>query len=158
MSFYSTTTFYGYLVFKGTEIYPYLLGGPNVTGEIFYTNSQYNLAVDGALMYSKITYGYHLEELVDLILFLEPSNDYYEMLLHHLAAAFLYLGMIGNNSINAAAMCAYFHAMADVFVYITKILSQTTYSKVSYVTFALMILTWFWSRLVVVQWFAYATF
>ena len=80
------------------------------------------------------------------------------MLLHHLAGVFLYFGMIGNNSINAAAMCAWFHTLADVFVYMTKILSQTTYSKLSYGSFALLILSWFWTRLVVVQWFAYATF
>ena len=129
-----------------------------MTGENFYTDSPYNLPAVGALMYSLITYGYHLEELVDLVFFQEPSNDYYEMLLHHLATVVLYLGMIGNNSLNAASMCAWFHTIADVFVYTTKILSQTTFSKLSYFPFALMILSWFWTRLVVVQWFAYATF
>jgi hypothetical protein len=60
---------WGYFVFKDTEVYPYLLGGPNVTGESYYINSPYNQAVEGALIYSLITYGYHIEELVDLIFF-----------------------------------------------------------------------------------------
>ncbi len=68
-------------------------------GENFYTDSPYNRPAVGALMYSLITYGYHLEELVDLVFFQEPSNDYYEMLLHHLATVVLYLGMIGNSSL-----------------------------------------------------------
>ena len=142
---------WGYLVFKNTEVHPYLLGGPNVTGEIYYINSPYNRAVEGALMYSLITYGYHLEELVDLVFFQEPSNDYYEMMLHHMAAVILYLGMVGNNSINAAAMCGWLHSLADVFVYISKVFTQTKYAIYGVFPFALLILTWFWTRLVVIQ-------
>jgi len=144
------TSIWGYLVFKDTEVYPYLLGGTNVSGESYYINSPYNRAVDGALMYAMITYGYHLEELVDLVCFLEPSNDYYEMLLHHLAAVILYLGMVGNNSINAAGMCGWFHGLADIFVYLSRVFSQTEYAKYGYFAFALLIVSWFWTRLVVI--------
>ena len=88
---------------------------------------------------------------MDLVCFLEPSNDYYEMLLHHLAAVILNLGMIGNNSINAAGMCAYLHGLSDIFVYLSRVFSQTEYAKYGYAAFALLIVSWFWTRLVVIQ-------
>jgi hypothetical protein len=72
-------------------------------------------------------------------------------LLHHFAAVILYLGMVGNNSINAAAICGWFHTLSDVFVYITKVFSQTKYAKYGTFPFALVIVTWLWTRLVVIQ-------
>jgi hypothetical protein len=76
-------------------------------------------------MYALITYGYHLEELVDLAFFQVPSNDYYEMMLHHAATVILYLGMIGNNSVNACAFSGFIHTIADIFVHSARMFSQT---------------------------------
>jgi ceramide synthetase len=80
------------------------------------------------------------------------------MMLHHAATVILYLGMIGNNSVNACAFSGFIHTIADIFVYSARAFSHTKYAKVGVVPFLLMILTWFYTRLIVVQWFAYATF
>lgn len=67
--YYFSGTIWGYMVFKDTETFPHLLGGPNVTGENFWTNQPYEKTIEGALMFSLITMGYHLEELVDHMIF-----------------------------------------------------------------------------------------
>jgi hypothetical protein len=38
--------------------------------------------------------GYHVEELVDHLFLAHKTNDFYEMLLHHVATLTLYGGMI----------------------------------------------------------------
>ena len=51
-------------------------------------------------MFSLVTMGYQVEEIIDHTFLSEKSNDFLEMLLHHIATIALYGGMILNNNIN----------------------------------------------------------
>jgi TLC domain len=144
------------MIFKDTETFPHLLGGPNKTGQNFWTDQPYAKTIDGALMFSLITMGYHLEELVDHVIIQERANDFHEMILHHLATVTLYGGMIVNNAVNPGATIAFVFMIADVPVTFVKFFSQTNLTTCTAASFFCLLPCWFWTRLVIVPWFTYS--
>lgn len=66
--YYFSGTIWGYFIFKDTKVFPHLLGGPNATGENFWEDQPYARTIEGALTFSLVTMGYHLEELVDHVI------------------------------------------------------------------------------------------
>lgn len=74
--YYTMGTIWGYMIFKDSEMLPYLLGGPDKTGEILWIDSPFSKPIDGALMYSLITMGYNIEELIDHGFIKERWHDY----------------------------------------------------------------------------------
>jgi hypothetical protein len=74
-------------------------------------------------MYSLIAMGYHLEETVDHIFMEERSNDFLEMLLHHIATLTLYGGMLMNNALRIGVLIGWVHCIADVPISLSQLLS-----------------------------------
>jgi sphingoid base N-palmitoyltransferase len=98
------------------------------------------------MTFSLVTMGYHVEELVDHLFFAHKTNDFYEMLLHHVATLTLYGGMILINITRFGAMIAWLHAIADVPGMVTKVFSHTNYKYPTLVSFLICIVTWGYTR------------
>lgn len=109
-------------------------------------------------MFSLITLGYQIEESIYHIFIQEHGNDFYEMLLHHIATITLYGGMIFNNNINIGALIAWVHMIADVPGAITKLYSNTKLTYLTLSSFILCIVSWFWTRCVIIPWMTYTVF
>jgi hypothetical protein len=58
--------------------------------------------------------GYHLEETFEHLFLKEPSTDYLEMCLHHIATITLYGGMLLNNALRVGVIISWIHDLSDV--------------------------------------------
>lgn len=92
--------------------------------------------------------GYHLSGLITHLMEQEKSNDYVEMMFHHLVTFYLYAFSFLTNQI-IGGVIAYLHDIADVGVSFTRIWSETEYKKTTAVLFACTIAVWFHTRLYV---------
>jgi uncharacterized membrane protein (UPF0136 family) len=108
-------------------------------------------------MFSLVTMGYQVEEIIDHTFLSEKSNDFLEMLLHHIATIALYGGMILNNNINQGVICAWLHMISDVPAPVSKLFSQTRLTVPTVVTFLLVIFSWFFTRLIMITQFTLST-
>ena len=72
------------------------------------------------------------------------------MLLHHIATIALYGGMILNNNINQGVICAWLHMISDVPGPLSKLFSQTRLTVPTVIAFLLVIVSWFFTRLVMI--------
>ena len=111
------------MILKDTEIYPSLLGGPDTTGEVIWKHTPWIPQLPNIFMYSLIAMGYHLEETVDHIFIEERSNDFLEMLLHHIATLTLYGGMLTNNALRIGVLIGWVHCIADVPISLSQLMS-----------------------------------
>jgi len=65
-------------------------------------------------IYSMVHMGYHVEEMVDHIFIAERTNDFLDMLLHHIATLTLFGGMLLNNGLRMGTLIAWVHDIVDV--------------------------------------------
>lgn len=156
--FYIVATFYGWLILKDTEIYPWLLGGSATTGNEYWIGTPYTPQIPNILMYSLITMGYHIGELIDHTIVQEHTTDFREMLLHHIATLILYGGMLVNNAVRVGCVIAFLHVIADIPISAAQMFSQLRFSIISGISFISGILLWLYTRLIVFPWLIWSTF
>ena len=90
---------------------------------------------DPALLdYSFYTFGFHFGNFIQHFFFDEHGTDFYEMLIHHLAANCLFFCYIFANCVPFGSVVAYLHDIADIPANAGKVLSSTTFEK-----FAIMV-------------------
>ena len=77
------------------------------------------------------------------------KNDFVEMALHHIVALYLFGGLYLMNVWEQGAVMAFLHDIADVFVNISKALSETEYANTTGAFFVTMMLVWFYTRIIV---------
>jgi len=102
------------LILKDTEIYPFFFGGPESTGKVIWANTPWSSEVPFTFIYSMVHMGYHVEEMVDHIFIAERTNDFLDMLLHHIATLTLFGGMLLNNGLRMGTLIAWVHDIVDV--------------------------------------------
>ena len=93
--YFSLSTFWGYSMMKDSIWIPHFLGGNHPDASI--QGSFSALWVDtppGIHCYILFTYGYHVQDFIRHLFFVETDNDWREMLLHHISALALYPGFI----------------------------------------------------------------
>ena len=98
--------------------------------------------------------GYHLSNLI-IIYAGTHCNDFIEMGLHSLATIFLLFGSYLFNIWECGAIISFLHDMSDIFGYLTKMLSQTTYKKLTFFTFMCHLFAWGWFRNIVFPFIIY---
>jgi len=78
----------------------------------------------------------------------ERTNDWREMMLHHIAAVALYSGFILANIMGVGVFGACLHDRADYWVTITRFINSfEKTSKITLITFVTMLFVWFYTRL-----------
>ena len=81
--------------------------------------------------------------------FVERSNDCIEMALHHMCTLYLLMGSYMFNIWECGCIIAYLHDLSDIMGHLTKCMGQTTYDKITIPTFIMMMILWFWTRILV---------
>jgi hypothetical protein len=107
--------------------------------------------------------GYHLGALVTH--FIEArKNDFIEMALHHFVTIFVFFGGYMTNILEAMAVIAFLHDLADIPTNLARVLSDTRYKIAAGVVFiGICMPVFFWTRCIVLpiliyQWQFYMPF
>ena len=78
---------------KDSNFFPQMLGGSGKLLNCF-ENVPFHQPLEGLLTYSLVSMGYYVGDLLDSVLVYEGSNDYWEMIVHHMLTITLFGGMI----------------------------------------------------------------
>ena len=97
--------------------------------------------------YSLYTFGYHFGDLIQHCIDNRQSTDFYEMLVHHLAASSLYFGYIYGNLVKFGSVVAYLHDIADVPASLGKLLSASVFNNAAMVDGIIMMALWALTRI-----------
>jgi hypothetical protein len=92
------------------------------------------------------------------IFFAERLSDWEEMMLHHIATSCLYFGYIFSNHQGIGAVIAFLHDIADIWATAAKGFNSTKYNTGAVICFVIMVITWFYTRLVVLPLVIYSIF
>jgi len=84
---------WAYNLIKDQNFTPWYLGGKGSVENCF-ENAPLTPQVDGLLIYSLVSMGYHLGDLIEHWTIRERGNDYWEMTVHHVITVALFGGMI----------------------------------------------------------------
>ena len=110
------------------------------------------------LDYSLLTFGYHVYNFFSHLFIHPRTNDFEEMLLHHIAAFCLYFCYIYGNLVPFGAVIAYLHDLADVFGNLCKALNSSTYQDSSAFFFVMCMIVWFATRCIILPQMIYCIF
>ncbi len=90
--------------------------------------------------------GYYVGDLFDSVLINEASNDFWEMIMHHMLTITLFGGMIMQNQMRVGVIVAFIHNFTDIFTSISRCSSQTVRSDFSCVLFLSCTALWIYFR------------
>mmetsp|Transcript_10202 Transcript_10202/g.17184 ORF Transcript_10202/g.17184 Transcript_10202/m.17184 type:complete len:131 (-) Transcript_10202:237-629(-) len=96
--------------------------------------------------YIMVTLGYHIQKSLKDIFTREKHNDVYEVILHHLLTFTLYLGSYWINHLQIGALVVYSLDISEVFITLSKTLSETTWTRTIGFSGFMMLLTWWYFR------------
>lgn len=100
------------------------------------------------------TMGYHIGSLLHHFLAHKKSNDYLEMMFHHLVTFYLYAFSYMTNTL-IGAVIAYIHDIGDIGVTWTRSWSESNYKRFTAYSFILTLFAWFYTRLTMLPWCIY---
>ena len=139
-----------------TPYLPWYLGGDGDIELSLGPKSEHPYPVDktGIHRYTLITMGYHVGGLIHHF-FTPKKNDFLEMALHHIVAIYLFAGMYLINLWTIGSVIAYLHDIADITTNIVKPMSDTNSKYGVAIVFAIHMLIWGWTRLIVLPYLIY---
>jgi hypothetical protein len=138
-------TWYGFQTLKDAAWFPAELGGSGSWNKMT-EGAPFVPIHEGAIKYAMLQLGYHGGDLVHHIFVAERQNDFFEMLMHHIAAAGLIFIMCYGNMLPLGLTIAYIHDISDITVTITKGLGQTNYTVSAVVWFIIHMFVWGYFR------------
>ena len=146
--YFGTSAYWGWSILHKYNFLYAGIGGPK-DGDLlnFGLNTVFDSYEPALLDYSLYTYGFHFGNLIQHGFEDWNSSDFYEMLVHHIAANSLYFGYIFGNCINFGSVIAYLHDLADVPANLSKTLSSTKFTTPPLLSGILMIVTWGYTRI-----------
>jgi len=86
-------------------------------------------------------------QLIDLLTAGLDRPDFNETLVHHMCAVSLTAGTVFGNSRGIGLVIAYLHAISDIAVNISRILSSTHYTIPALIAYLVLMIVWIWSRI-----------
>ena len=103
--------------------------------------------------------GLYFGELVRFSIWNRDRPDYVEMIIHHMATAFLCFGSAYANQIGIGAIIAWLHILTDVPISIARVWSTTHFDNISAFWFLSTVLTTFlYFRLICLPWMIFNIF
>jgi len=148
--YFSISTFWGWSMMKDSLWIPSYLGGNNPQASIKGTFDPLFIETPpGIHCYILFTFGYHAQDLIRHLFFVEVDNDWREMLLHHISALALYPGFIFANVMGIGVVLAWLHDIADIFANITRLFNILDWQITGVVTFIVVMIVWAYTRLMI---------
>lgn len=96
--------------------------------------------------YSVLTLAFYTADFFSIVLFNFKSNDYWEILMHHILTITLFLGMLIQNHLRVGVLISTIHAASDVLLCLSRALSQTRFGTATSATFATSTILWVYLR------------
>ena len=103
------------------------------------------------------TMGFHLYSTV-LHAFTKARNDYMEMMLHHGSTLLLYGFSYYVGRVEAGTIIMFLHDIADIPCGFVRCFSETIYSNVAILSAVAMMISWFYTRLLIFPQVIYWTY
>ena len=98
--------------------------------------------------------GFHFAGLFRILTSKKKTNDYMEMLFHHLTTLYLY-GYSYLTNTYIGGVIAMLHDISDILVSLTRIFAESEYKKTTAITFTITLISWAYSRLYVLPFIIY---
>ena len=130
---------------KDSFILPPCLGGSGSLNNVF-QDFPYITPPKHYHLYFTISMGFHVHALLHQIICNTKSNDYYEMILHHLVTIYLYLFSYMGNLL-VGALVAFVHDVSDIFVCLSRTFGESEFKTPSYVFYCCLLISWLYTRL-----------
>ena len=121
------------------------------------TNVPYQQAPDGFIEYSIFSVAFYLSDFFATIIRNIDSNDFWEMLVHHIVTLCLYAGMLHSNHLRVGVLVSALHSASDVLLCLSRGLSQIE-TKLTPIVFLCNMFVWVYCRNYAFVELAYITF
>ena len=89
------------------------------------------------------------------MLVIDRTNDVIEMTLHHTVTLYLLFGSYMINIWECGCIIAFIHDLSDIMGHLSKCMAQTTKDKVTIPTGILMMILWFYTRILMLPYCIY---
>lgn len=146
-------SWYGYFTLVDSKWLPWYLGGQGTFDDMF-KDTPWNINHPGAIQYCLVEIGYHVGMTFHHAFF-EKSNNYYEMMCHHLADSGLLISMLFSNYIGIGCVVVFLHDASDIFVGLIKIFVNSQHEYITMPIFFTLMVFWIWTRNLVFPWLVY---
>lgn len=139
----------GYFIAKDSYFFPPSLGGQGNVEESFKDTPYFDRTSTPYIReYFMLQLGYHLHSLIVHVSG-KIRNDFMEMLLHHSITVMLVSLAYLMNYLPMSLLILYSHDISDAFVSYTRFLVDTNYKKLTTVTYICLLVSWFYTRLII---------
>ena len=158
MQYFVFASIWGFYVLKPSGWLNWEIGGTLSIAEstkFLLSTMPYTPIPRNMQIYALVTLGFHVGEWFAMVFLREPTSDYYEMTLHHIATFTCYYVTLTCNA-GLGYVGFYLHDIADIFTAMGRLLSSTNYEGASLVCGVLLISTWIWTRLYILPQYLYA--
>mmetsp|Transcript_29007 Transcript_29007/g.66652 ORF Transcript_29007/g.66652 Transcript_29007/m.66652 type:complete len:324 (+) Transcript_29007:68-1039(+) len=147
-TFYLTSTVLGYLALRQESWMPWPLGGSGSTAHCWTDGYPAQAMPQPLKLYYLITLGFQLSEVV--LLFSETRHpDFLEMLLHHIVTCFMVGFSYLLNYVRIGSLVMLLHGATDIFIYASKTFVDTSFKRLSIVSYVALVLAYAWFRIYV---------
>jgi hypothetical protein len=136
----------GYYVLKDLDFLPPCLGGSGDFDNLYFQWSTWTKPKNFDLLFF-IMSGYHIEALASQI-FKERSNDYIEMMLHHVVTLNLIIISYLTHFDKFGVLLIWLHNISDIFASSSRSLGYS-FSIATVISYILLMSTWFYTRVYV---------
>jgi hypothetical protein len=106
-------------------------------------------------IYNQITFGYHIMKTYEDIFETKRSNDYVQLIYHHLLTILLYVGTYKLNYLGVATIIIYALDLSDLFISLSRIFIETNLKIFTIIFGVMMFFVFMYCRTIVFPLFFY---
>lgn len=140
---------FAYYIAKDSYFMPTSLGGNGIVDDVFRDTPYFSHeGIFYIREYFVIQLGYHLHSLIVHVAG-KIRNDFMEMLLHHSITVMLVSLAYLMNYLPMSLLILYSHDISDAFVSYTRFFVDTDFKKLTFLSYMLLMISWFYTRLIV---------
>jgi ceramide synthetase len=144
--FYAAMTGLGFVILREEPHTPWPLGGSGTTRNCWTDNFPFQHVTPSLRRFYLVHIGYHISEFV-LLLIETKHPDFWEMLLHGSLAISLCVISYMLNYVRIGSLVLLLHGCTDIFIYLSKAFVDTPYTRVTGVSYFLLVATYAWFRI-----------
>lgn len=120
--FFATNAYWGFDLLWQTDLLPPSMGGQGDFLNVM-INVPFKKGHDGFLEYSIFSLAFYVSDFFTTVIRNTDSNDFWEMLLHHIVTICLFAGMLHSNHIHIGVVVSALHSASDVLLTLSRAFS-----------------------------------
>jgi len=146
--FYSIMTVCGFMLLRDQDFTPWALGGSGDARNCWTGGYPFQVVSVALQNFYLAHIGFHVCELA-MLLVEKRHPDFWEMLLHGALACSLLSISYALNYVRIGSLVLVLHGATDIFIYASKALVDTTFSRLTGVSYFALLATYAWFRIFV---------